>query len=196
MGPAPPLGAAERVLVKELPSGVPSDPIADLTARSIQWATRAIDARRDFLFPEENGTVKNTRQQHFVSSLRSRIFLAAAVVMTTGSLALGPARQSLAQGSKSQPMAVVTFSGYDQLIADVNYIGGLINKDGLSQIIEGYLAAVTGGAGLNGMDKTKPWGLIVQTDGRSLAGGYFTNLAGQAHSRLGRLLNVSSRISL
>ncbi len=66
---------------------------------------------------------------------------------------------------KSQTMAIVALSGYDAIIADLAFIGKLVEQPGLPQMAEGGLAVVTGGRGLAGVDKSKPWGAVVQAKG-------------------------------
>lgn len=78
-------------------------------------------------------------------------------------LLLGATRPVVAQETK--PLVVVTFSGYDELIKDLNYVGQLSGKPQLGQTLEGLLGFFTGGQGLQGLDKSKPWGAILATDG-------------------------------
>ena len=62
-------------------------------------------------------------------------------------------------------VAAVACTNYDNLINDVTFIGSLIGQPNIAQSMEGSIAAITEGKGLAGVDKTKPWGLILQTDG-------------------------------
>jgi hypothetical protein len=62
-------------------------------------------------------------------------------------------------------VAAIACTDYNDLIKDVTIIGSLIGQPNIAQGIEGQVAAMTGGKGLAGVDKTKPWGLILQTDG-------------------------------
>jgi hypothetical protein len=63
-------------------------------------------------------------------------------------------------------VAVVAVSSYNQLISDVGFMGSLADRPELGQMIEGTIALFTQGKGLNGIDKSKPWGVILQTDGQ------------------------------
>jgi hypothetical protein len=63
-------------------------------------------------------------------------------------------------------VAVVAVSSYEKLISDVGFMGSLADRPELGQMIEGTIALFTQGKGLNGIDKTKPWGVILQTDGQ------------------------------
>lgn len=84
---------------------------------------------------------------------------------------LGLSSQVSAQETK--PLVVLSFSGYDELLKDVDYIGQLSNKPDLAKTIEGLLGFFTQGQGLAGLDKTKPWGAIVATDGASFPKGVY-----------------------
>ncbi len=66
-----------------------------------------------------------------------------------------------------KPLVVVTFSGYDELMKDLEYVGQLSGKPEMAKTVEGLLGFFTQGQGLNGLDKTRPWGAIVATDGAS-----------------------------
>ena len=67
-----------------------------------------------------------------------------------------------------QTVAVVALSGYDPLMEDIGYLGALGGRPEGAQMIEGMINLFTQGKGLEGMDKTKPWGVVVQTDGNNL----------------------------
>lgn len=67
----------------------------------------------------------------------------------------------------AKPVAVVTLSGYDSLMADVNFLGSLANQPGASQQLEGLIALFTQGQGLKGLDRTRPVGFVLNTDGMS-----------------------------
>jgi hypothetical protein len=62
-------------------------------------------------------------------------------------------------------VAAIASTNYDRLINNINFVGSLIGQPNISEALVGQLATMTGGKGLAGMDKTKPWGLILQTDG-------------------------------
>jgi hypothetical protein len=64
--------------------------------------------------------------------------------------------------------ADLAIAPYDNLLADIKFLGTLAGKPELSQMVEGGLALFTQGKGANALDKDKPWGLIVQTDGNAL----------------------------
>lgn len=87
-------------------------------------------------------------------------FLSAALV---GAICLATASVALAQSMK--PVAVISLSGYDELMADVDYLGELADQPDASKALDFILKSVTQGQGLKGLDKKKPWGLVVLTDG-------------------------------
>jgi hypothetical protein len=77
----------------------------------------------------------------------------------------------LATGSRlhaqegTKPVVVVSVSSYDELLKDIEYIGQLRNQPELAKTLEGLLGFFTQGQGLNGLDKSRPWGMAVLTDG-------------------------------
>jgi len=86
-------------------------------------------------------------------------------VLAAGLMLLGTAVTS-AQPAAGQMNTVLTvaFSGYDALKADLAYLGELSGKPEMANALEEMLAVMTGGKGLEGLDKSRPWGAIVQTD--------------------------------
>lgn len=58
-------------------------------------------------------------------------------------------------------IGVVSFSGYNAFIRDVDLIGRLGDRPGLAQTLEGMLAMFTGGKGVVGLDKSLPWGVAI-----------------------------------
>ncbi|MBN2475157.1 MAG: hypothetical protein JXB62_11150 [Pirellulales bacterium] len=70
-----------------------------------------------------------------------------------------------AQATALKPVVTVSFSGYDALFEDIGFVGQLGDNPALAQGLEGMLGMFTGGKGVAGLDKAKPWGLVVQTDG-------------------------------
>ena len=64
-----------------------------------------------------------------------------------------------------ESVAIIAINSYDNLLADINFIGGLAGYPEVGNMLEGFLALFTQGKGLVGLDKSKPWGIIVTTDG-------------------------------
>ncbi|TWT85681.1 hypothetical protein Pla123a_04880 [Posidoniimonas polymericola] len=66
-------------------------------------------------------------------------------------------------------VAAVSVSSYQKLLDDVGYLGGLVEMPQASQMVEGMIAMFTQGQGLVGLDKDRPWGLLVQSSGQDFS---------------------------
>lgn len=64
----------------------------------------------------------------------------------------------------AEPMAVVAFSGYDALMKDIDFIGELAGQMQASQQVEMMVGMFTQNKGLAGLDKSKPIGVILQSN--------------------------------
>lgn len=73
-----------------------------------------------------------------------------------------PATPEAAVGMKS--VAVLAITSYDELLKDLAFLGEVSGTPGLDQQLDGMLKLFTNGQGLKGLDTTKPWGAVVQTD--------------------------------
>lgn len=62
-------------------------------------------------------------------------------------------------------LAVVAVASYDELLSDINFAGSLADRPEAGQMLEGMISLFTQGKGLAGVDKSKPWGIVVQSDG-------------------------------
>ena len=62
-------------------------------------------------------------------------------------------------------LLTVSVTSYDELLADLDYLGKLGGNAELTKNLEGMLTMMTQGQGLAGIDTKPPWGLVVQTDG-------------------------------
>lgn len=91
---------------------------------------------------------------------RILLSMLAVAILSVGSL--GAAR---VPAQELKTVATISISGYNELLADVDFIGKLGDNAGLAEQLEGLLQAMTEGKGLAGLDKTKPIGVVVQTDG-------------------------------
>ena len=67
----------------------------------------------------------------------------------------------------AQTIVTVAFSGYDELKANLDFLGKLIGRPDLAQGAEGMLkiALMPQGEGLAGLDTKRPWGAVVQSQG-------------------------------
>ncbi len=81
-------------------------------------------------------------------------FLVLALVLASGSLC--PAQEA-------KPVVTVLFSGYDELRADVRYVGQLLGRAELAEALEGVIALGTQGKGLQGLDAKRAWGAVAYT---------------------------------
>ncbi|MEM6330886.1 MAG: hypothetical protein AAF790_11630 [Planctomycetota bacterium] len=63
-------------------------------------------------------------------------------------------------------IGVVALSGYDNLLDDVGYLGTMAGFPEAVQMIEGTINLFTQQQGLVGLDKARPWGVMVQFDGQ------------------------------
>lgn len=76
-----------------------------------------------------------------------------------------PATTPSAAPGGMKTVAVVGVTSYNNLLNDINFIGSLGDRPELGQMVQGMIAMFTGGKGLDGVDQSKPWGVILQTDG-------------------------------
>ncbi len=70
--------------------------------------------------------------------------------------------------AKVKTVAVLSVAGYNELMADVGLIGELTDNPDLPKGLEALLNLFTRSRGLAGLDKSRPGGLIVQTDGQQV----------------------------
>jgi hypothetical protein len=74
-----------------------------------------------------------------------------------------PEAKSPAGGLKT--LAVISGARYEKLIADISFLGPYLGRPDAGQMADAMLGMFTGGKAATALDKTKPWGVIVQTDG-------------------------------
>lgn len=102
------------------------------------------------------------------TSIRRQLLAAVAAAPITLAMAIAVFLPSTATAQPSGGMstvAVIAASDYEQLIADIDKLGELGGQVKAGQQMEGMLNLFTQNRGLQGLDKTKPWGAVVQTDG-------------------------------
>lgn len=92
-----------------------------------------------------------------------KTFLSALAV----ALLLAPAARAIAQeeNAEMKPLIVASLRGYQELIDDLDHVGKVSDNPDLGKGIEGLIQLVTQGQGIVGLDKSKPWGLAISTDG-------------------------------
>ena len=76
---------------------------------------------------------------------------------------LGFANLSVAQ-SEMKPVVTVSFSGYDELMTNIDVFGRLGGNPDTSKGLEFMLQMMTQGKGLSGLDKKQPWGAVYLAD--------------------------------
>jgi hypothetical protein len=64
-----------------------------------------------------------------------------------------------------EPVLVATFSGYDAWRNDIKYLGTLAESPELATLLEQKLKDFQPAAGLAGLDKSRPWGAALRTEG-------------------------------
>lgn len=64
-----------------------------------------------------------------------------------------------------KPVAVLSIASYERLMTDIAFIGDLTGNPGLDKNLEGMIQLFTQGQGLAGLDKTRPLGITLATDG-------------------------------
>jgi len=104
------------------------------------------------------------------SAPRPQKTLALLTALTLGCLA--PAAFAQPEGAApadepqgQQTVAVAALGSYDSLLSDADYLGGLVGRPGVSQMVEQTLNFFTQVKGLVGVDKSRPMGVVLQTDG-------------------------------
>ena len=70
--------------------------------------------------------------------------------------------------TETKTLAVIAVNSYDELVADIGFAGSLADRPEVGQMVDGMVALFTQGKGLAGVDKSKPWGVVVQTDGTKI----------------------------
>lgn len=71
----------------------------------------------------------------------------------------------VAAAQDAKPVLTAAFAGYDELFADLEYVGGLVDQPEMAKGLEAMLTMMTGGLGLDGLDKAKPWGAAMYLSG-------------------------------
>ena len=100
--------------------------------------------------------------------MRRPLLWALAVGLLLGGLGICPA-----QADPLKPVAVVSVSGYDEIMGDLEFVGKISGRQELATGVKGMISLMTGGRGLEGLDKSKPVGVVVQTDGEAFHGYMF-----------------------
>lgn len=73
--------------------------------------------------------------------------------------------QAQQPAGEMKPLAVIALSGYDALLEDINFAGSLAGQPDLGAMLEPMIMGYT-----QGLDKTKPLGVVIQSDGATFGG--------------------------
>ena len=90
------------------------------------------------------------------------------LVVAHGAERIDPAVAQEASAAGMKTSAVLSLTSYDELLKNLDFIGELAGQPGSAQQAEMMINLFTQGQGLAGLDKSKPSGVIVQTDGMSV----------------------------
>jgi hypothetical protein len=75
------------------------------------------------------------------------------------------------QAAEPKPIAALAVASYNDLVSDVNFVGGLADQPNLGAAADGFIALATQFKGLAGIDKTRPIGAIIQAAGEGESAG-------------------------
>lgn len=76
---------------------------------------------------------------------------------------------AVADAANYQPLATYSVASYEELAADLKYVGEISGNPNLVQGLEGLITFATGGKGVQGLDKSRPWGAVLQVDADAAA---------------------------
>jgi hypothetical protein len=97
--------------------------------------------------------------------VKKRLCGALAIVLLVSTMTASAAEVAGETGSAAagaqKPLVTVSFAGYDQLMGTVQKACTLAGKPDLAKMPESLLALATMGRGLAGLDKARPWGVVV-----------------------------------
>ncbi|MCA9229819.1 MAG: hypothetical protein KDA57_04150 [Planctomycetales bacterium] len=110
----------------------------------------------------------NPFKNDWITKVKSLTALVSACVALCAGPWSGTAIAQSEGGAK--PMAIIALSGYDSLLEDINFIGSLSGQEALGQNVEQMIMLFTQNKGLVGLEKDKPVGLMVQSDGMNFSG--------------------------
>ena len=103
-----------------------------------------------------------------ITTVKKIVLSLLALALVAGSTQWCAAKDdAAAQQTGNKPVAVLSLAGYDRIMEDLDFLGGLAGNPGLSKNLEGAIQLFTQGQGLAGLDKKRPWGITLTTDGSS-----------------------------
>ena len=110
----------------------------------------------------------NNRLWCSMSALKALKAMSLALVAALSLCLLAPSVQAQTAEIKPgemKPVVMLTVSGYDELKADINFIGSLAGQPELASSFEPFILGFT-----QGLEKDKPLGVLVQSDGMNFGG--------------------------
>ncbi len=100
----------------------------------------------------------------------NHLFVQAAVWLAAISACCEVTTVAAQSAGAMKPLAIVTLSGYDEILKDVNFVGSMAGQPQAAQQLEMMLQMFTQNKGLAGLDKTRPLGAIVLSNGAEFQG--------------------------
>jgi len=79
----------------------------------------------------------------------------------------------VARAADVELVGMASVASYDQMRENLDLMAEMAGRPGLGQGADGLLVLLTGGNGLKGIDKTRPMGVLVGTDGHEVGGCLF-----------------------
>lgn len=83
-----------------------------------------------------------------------------------GLAALAPLATRATAQDETKTVAVIAVTSYDELLTDIDYLGEFGGQVQAGQSLNNMLLMFTQNKGLQGVDQSKAWGAMVQTDGQ------------------------------
>jgi len=99
-----------------------------------------------------------------------RKLLVSAVVAALLLAAVGPLAAWAEDAKDVKILAAVSIGGVDRILADVGVLSEMAGKKDAGKMVEVMLKLFTQGKGLVGLDRERPWGVLIGTDGHEVGG--------------------------
>ena len=112
--------------------------------------------------------------------------MVAALVLT----AVGPLAARADDAKDVKILAAVSIGGVDRVMADVGLMGELAGKEDIGKMAEGLLNLITQGKGLVGIDRERPWGILIGAADEEIGGCAFVPV-----TDLGKLMDLAKKLA-
>lgn len=119
-----------------------------------------------------------------------RRLLVSAVVAALLLAAVGPLAAWAEDAKDVKIVAAASIGGVDRIMADVGLLGEMAGKEDICKMAEGMLKLFTQGKGLVGLDRERPWGVLIGTDGEEIGGCAFVPV-----TDLKKLMDLAKKLS-